>query len=85
MISISNVRHSNQLIIFSLGNRLCFIGENLLPPRLLHRELNFPVPGRNCESQTKRWYDHQTGEIYLSDAINAYAHGRAVYGASHSW
>ena len=30
--------------------------------------------------QTKRWYDHQTGEIYLSDAINAYAHGRAVYG-----
>lgn len=30
--------------------------------------------------QTKRWYDHKTGEVYLSDAINAYAKGRAVYG-----
>jgi UTP--glucose-1-phosphate uridylyltransferase len=30
--------------------------------------------------QTKRWYDHRTGEVYLSDAINAYAKGRAVYG-----
>jgi len=30
--------------------------------------------------QTKRWYDHRTGEIYLTDAINAYAAGRAVYG-----
>jgi len=28
--------------------------------------------------QTKRWYDHKTGEVYLSDAINAYAKGRAV-------
>ena len=25
--------------------------------------------------QTKRWYDHKTGEVYLSDAINAYAKG----------
>ena len=30
--------------------------------------------------QTKRWYDHRTGEVYLTDAINAYAKGRAVYG-----
>lgn len=30
--------------------------------------------------QTKRWYEHQTGEIYLTDAINAYAKSRAVYG-----
>ena len=30
--------------------------------------------------QTKRWYDHKTGEVYLSDALNAYAKGRAVYG-----
>jgi len=30
--------------------------------------------------QTKRWYEHRTGEIYLTDAINAYAAGRAVYG-----
>lgn len=30
--------------------------------------------------QTKRWYEHRTGEIYLTDAINAYAKGRAVYG-----
>jgi UTP--glucose-1-phosphate uridylyltransferase len=29
---------------------------------------------------TKRWYEHQSGEIYLTDAINAYAKGRAVYG-----
>ena len=27
--------------------------------------------------QTKRWYDHKTGEVYLGDAINAYAKGRA--------
>ena len=30
--------------------------------------------------QTKRWYEHKTGEVYLTDAINAYAKGRAVYG-----
>jgi UTP--glucose-1-phosphate uridylyltransferase len=30
--------------------------------------------------QTKRWYEHRTGEIYLTDAINAYAANRAVYG-----
>src|SRR6188472_4328299 len=30
--------------------------------------------------QTKRWYDDKTGEVYLSDVINAYAKGRAVYG-----
>ena len=30
--------------------------------------------------QTKRWYEHRTGEVYLTDAINAYAAGRAVYG-----
>lgn len=30
--------------------------------------------------QTKRWYEHRTGEIYLTDAINAYAGSRAVYG-----
>ena len=30
--------------------------------------------------QTKRWYGHKTGEVYLSDALNAYAKGRAVYG-----
>jgi UTP--glucose-1-phosphate uridylyltransferase len=30
--------------------------------------------------QTRRWYEHRQGEIYLTDAINAYAAGRAVYG-----
>jgi UTP--glucose-1-phosphate uridylyltransferase len=30
--------------------------------------------------QTKRWYEHRMGEIYLTDAINAYASSRAVYG-----
>lgn len=30
--------------------------------------------------QTSRWYEHRTGEIYLTDAINAYAKSRAVYG-----
>ncbi|MBP0458103.1 UTP--glucose-1-phosphate uridylyltransferase [Streptomyces montanisoli] len=30
--------------------------------------------------QTNRWYEHRTGEIYLTDAINAYAATRAVYG-----
>jgi UTP--glucose-1-phosphate uridylyltransferase len=29
---------------------------------------------------TKRWYEHRKGEIYLTDAINAYAATRAVYG-----
>jgi UTP--glucose-1-phosphate uridylyltransferase len=30
--------------------------------------------------QTRRWYDRQAGEIYRTDAINAYASSRAVYG-----
>jgi len=30
--------------------------------------------------QTRRWYEHRTGEVYLTDAINAYAATRAVYG-----
>lgn len=30
--------------------------------------------------QTARWYEHRTGEVYLADAINAYAGSRAVYG-----
>ncbi|MEY9946595.1 UTP--glucose-1-phosphate uridylyltransferase [Kitasatospora sp. GAS1066B] len=30
--------------------------------------------------QTNRWYEHRTGEVYLTDAINAYAGSRAVYG-----
>lgn len=30
--------------------------------------------------QTRRWYEHRTGEVYLTDAINAYAGRRAVYG-----
>jgi UTP--glucose-1-phosphate uridylyltransferase len=30
--------------------------------------------------QTKRWYEHRVGEIFLTDAINAYATSRAVYG-----
>jgi len=30
--------------------------------------------------QTRRWYEHRQGEIYLTDAINAYANSRAVYG-----
>jgi UTP--glucose-1-phosphate uridylyltransferase len=30
--------------------------------------------------QTERWYEHRTGEIYLTDSINAYARDNAVYG-----
>jgi UTP--glucose-1-phosphate uridylyltransferase len=30
--------------------------------------------------QTARWHEHGKGEIYLTDAINAYAANRAVYG-----
>ncbi|MFG2116612.1 UTP--glucose-1-phosphate uridylyltransferase [Streptomyces sp. NPDC048718] len=30
--------------------------------------------------QTRRWQEHRTGEIYLTDAINEYASTRAVYG-----
>ncbi|GIH05865.1 UTP--glucose-1-phosphate uridylyltransferase [Rhizocola hellebori] len=30
--------------------------------------------------QTRRWYTHRTGEVYLTDAINAYAATRSVYG-----
>ncbi|MEU5919762.1 UTP--glucose-1-phosphate uridylyltransferase [Streptomyces sp. NPDC047141] len=30
--------------------------------------------------QTARWHEHRTGEVYLTDAINAYAARRAVYG-----
>jgi UTP--glucose-1-phosphate uridylyltransferase len=30
--------------------------------------------------QTRRWYEHRQGEIYLTDAINAYAATHEVYG-----
>ena len=30
--------------------------------------------------QTERWYDNRVGEVYLTDALNAYASSRAVYG-----
>ncbi|HEY8721259.1 UTP--glucose-1-phosphate uridylyltransferase [Pengzhenrongella sp.] len=30
--------------------------------------------------QTRRWHEHRTGEVYLTDAINAYASSHAVYG-----
>jgi len=30
--------------------------------------------------QTERWHQHRTGEIYLTDAISAYAAEHAVYG-----
>lgn len=29
---------------------------------------------------TRRWYTHRTGEIFLTDAINAYAAARPLYG-----
>ncbi len=40
------------------------------------------TPGIIAElrEQTERWYRHRTGEIYLTDAISAYAAGHAVYG-----
>lgn len=31
-------------------------------------------------AQTKRWYEHRDGEVYLTDAINSYATTRAAYG-----
>lgn len=31
-------------------------------------------------AQTERWYTHRTGEIYLTDAINAHAAAHPVYG-----
>ncbi|MGW8651925.1 sugar phosphate nucleotidyltransferase, partial [Nocardia salmonicida] len=31
-------------------------------------------------TQTENWYTHQTGEVYLTDAINNYAAEHAVYG-----
>ncbi|WP_327691264.1 MULTISPECIES: UTP--glucose-1-phosphate uridylyltransferase [unclassified Streptomyces] len=40
------------------------------------------TPGivEELRKQTKAWYEHRTGEIYLTDAINAYAATKAVYG-----
>ncbi|MFD4433405.1 UTP--glucose-1-phosphate uridylyltransferase [Nocardia sp. NPDC058497] len=32
------------------------------------------------QAQTDNWYTHQTGEVYLTDAINNYAANHAVYG-----
>ncbi|MGW0179275.1 UTP--glucose-1-phosphate uridylyltransferase [Nocardia sp. NPDC003345] len=31
-------------------------------------------------TQTEKWYTHRTGEVYLTDSINAYAANHAVYG-----
>lgn len=40
------------------------------------------TPGiiEELREQTKRWYEHRTGEVYLTDAINAYAARSAAYG-----
>lgn len=40
------------------------------------------TPGiiEELREQTRRWHEHRDGEVYLTDAINAYAAGRAVYG-----
>ncbi|MGW5310508.1 UTP--glucose-1-phosphate uridylyltransferase [Nocardia thailandica] len=32
------------------------------------------------QTQTERWHTHHQGEVYLTDAINAYAANHAVYG-----
>lgn len=32
------------------------------------------------QAQTDRWYEHRTGEIYLTDAIGAFAAGHEVFG-----
>ncbi|WP_049580587.1 UTP--glucose-1-phosphate uridylyltransferase [Streptomyces sp. SBT349] len=39
-----------------------------------------PAIIEELREQTRRWHEHRQGEIYLTDAINAYASGRAVYG-----
>ncbi|MFD8148143.1 UTP--glucose-1-phosphate uridylyltransferase [Streptomyces sp. NPDC059708] len=39
-----------------------------------------PAIIEELREQTRRWYEHRQGEIYLTDAINAYAASRAVYG-----
>ncbi|GAA0270281.1 UTP--glucose-1-phosphate uridylyltransferase GalU [Streptomyces polychromogenes] len=39
-----------------------------------------PAIIEELREQTRRWYEHRQGEIYLTDAINAYASSRAVYG-----
>ncbi|MFI8232206.1 UTP--glucose-1-phosphate uridylyltransferase [Streptomyces sp. NPDC085900] len=40
------------------------------------------TPGivEELRKQTSAWYEHRTGEIYLTDAINAYAATKAAYG-----
>src|SRR5690606_36473930 len=40
------------------------------------------TPGiiEELRKQTEAWYTHRTGEVYLTDAINAFAAGHAVYG-----
>ncbi|MDH6108460.1 UTP--glucose-1-phosphate uridylyltransferase [Kitasatospora sp. MAP12-15] len=39
-----------------------------------------PAVVEEIREQTRRWHEHQQGEVYLTDAINAYAATRAVYG-----
>ncbi|WP_424210926.1 UTP--glucose-1-phosphate uridylyltransferase [Streptomyces sp. BI20] len=39
-----------------------------------------PAIVEEVRQQTLRWREHRQGEVYLTDAINAYAHRRAVYG-----
>ncbi|MDH6142180.1 MULTISPECIES: UTP--glucose-1-phosphate uridylyltransferase [Kitasatospora] len=39
-----------------------------------------PAVIEELRRQTSRWYEHRTGEVYLTDAIAAYAAERAVYG-----
>ncbi|PZG09161.1 UTP--glucose-1-phosphate uridylyltransferase [Nonomuraea aridisoli] len=39
-----------------------------------------PAIVEELRQQTARWYEHRTGEVYLTDAINAHARRNATYG-----
>jgi len=89
MAPADSVRYGVPTVNEDLGNGLLRIGGLVEKPKPADAPSAYAAiggyvitPGIVAElaAQTERWYGHRTGEIYLTDAINAYAARHAVYG-----
>jgi UTP--glucose-1-phosphate uridylyltransferase len=84
-----SVRYGVPTVNEDLGSGLLRIGGLVEKPNPADAPSNYAAIGGyvitpgivdELAEQTRRWYEHRSGEIYLTDAINAYAAHHAVYG-----
>ncbi|UED88548.1 UTP--glucose-1-phosphate uridylyltransferase [Streptomyces profundus] len=84
-----SVRYGVPIVKEDLGNGCMAIGGLVEKPEPRNAPSPFAAIGgyvitpgviAELEEQTRRWYDRPDGEIYLTDALNAYAAEHPVYG-----